>query len=458
MDKNGKKILSGALILGVAAFISKFLGAVYRVPLTKIIGGTGLGLYQMVFPVYTLLLDFSGASVPNAVAKIIASYKGEDRELYARKILKTSLLFFSALGALFAIVTALFSDKIATAQGNADAGLAYLYLAPSVFLVCIICCFRGYFQGFANMTCTAVSQITEQIVKLAAGLTLAALFMPDVKKAAAGATLAITVSELIALLQTFIFYRVRSKKKKYQNLGLNKETFTLSIKQIFSYAVPISLTGMILPFSKVIDSFLMINLMTGRVENPTALYGLFSGVVATVIGLPVAVCYGISAVVIPVLSSSKIEDKNKNALKAVILTVFVSLPCAIGCAAFAPTIIKFLFGYLGDAEKTVSINLLRVCSPCVVLLSLLQTANGVLIGKDSPKKPIIGMLAGVFVKTVIEIFTLPNPQINVYGAGVAAIACYFVANLVNLSMVFPIKLKRKDNESSRVKIRRYADL
>ena len=92
MDKNGKKILSGALVLGVAAFISKLLGALYRIPLTRIIGGTGLGLYQMVFPVYTLLLDFSGASVPNAVAKIIASYKGEDRENYARKILKTSLL------------------------------------------------------------------------------------------------------------------------------------------------------------------------------------------------------------------------------------------------------------------------------------------------------------------------------------------------------------------------------
>ncbi|MBP5465944.1 MAG: oligosaccharide flippase family protein, partial [Clostridia bacterium] len=65
MDGNGKKLISGALILGGGAFIAKVLGAVYRIPLTKIIGGTGLGLYQMVFPVYALLLDFSGAGVPN---------------------------------------------------------------------------------------------------------------------------------------------------------------------------------------------------------------------------------------------------------------------------------------------------------------------------------------------------------------------------------------------------------
>lgn len=458
MDKNGKKILSGALVLGIAAFVSKLLGAIYRVPLTKIIGGTGLGLYQMVFPVYTLLLDFSGASVPSAVAKIIASHKGKDREIYARKILKTSLLFFSALGFAFTLITVVFSNKIAIAQGNADAGLAYLYLSPSVFLVCLMCCFRGYFQGFANMNYTAVSQITEQAVKLAAGLFFAGLFMPDVKKAVAGATLAITVSELIALLQMVIFYIVRKKKRGLYSLGLDAKTFSLSLKLILSYAVPITLTGVILPLSKVIDSFLIVNLMTGNVENPTALYGLFSGVAATVIGLPVAVCYGISAAIIPVLSSAKNEDKNKNALKAVILTVSVALPCAIACAAFAPTIIRFLFGYLSDAERRISVNLLRLCSPCVVLLSLLQTTNGVLIGKDSPKKPIIGMIFGVAVKTIIEIFTLSSPEINVYGAGAAAIACYFVANLVNLSMVFPIKIKRKGNESLRVKIGRYADL
>ena len=458
MDKNGKKILSGALILGVAAVVSKLLGAIYRIPLTKIIGGTGLGLYQMVFPVYTLLLDFSGASVPNAVAKIIASYKGENREVYARKILKTSLLFFSLLGAIFTLFTAVFSNRIASAQGNLNAGLAYVYLSPSVFLVCLICCFRGYFQGFANMTYTAVSQIAEQAIKLAAGLTAAGFFMPDVKKAVAGATLAITLSEFIALILMVIFYAAQKKKKGLTSLGLDKNTFAISLKQILSYAVPITLTGVILPFSKVIDSFLMVNLMTGRVENPTALYGLFSGVAATVIGLPVAVCYGISAVVIPVLSSSKVEDRNKNARNAVLLTVSVSLPCAAACAVFAPTIVRILFGYLNGAEKIVSVNLLRLCSPCVVLLSLLQTVNGVLIGKDSPKKPIIGMLIGVFIKTIIEIFTLSDPEINVYGAGIAAIACYFVADLVNLSMVFPIKTKRKYNESSRVKIGRYADL
>ena len=66
-------ILKGAAFLGLGAFFSKILGAVYRVPLTNLLGGYGLGLYQMVFPVYSLLLDFSGSGVPSALSVLIAS-------------------------------------------------------------------------------------------------------------------------------------------------------------------------------------------------------------------------------------------------------------------------------------------------------------------------------------------------------------------------------------------------
>ena len=458
MDKNSKKMISGAFILGLGTFIAKLLGAAYRIPLTKIIGGTGLGLYQMVFPVYTLLLDFSGAGVPNAVAKIISSYKGLDREVYARKILKISLIFFSALGAFLSVLTALFSGAVATAQGNADARLSYVFLSPSVVAVCAICCFRGYFQGFMNMTHTAVSQIVEQVVKLIAGLTISSLFMPDIPKAVAGAALAITLSEFIALTVLSVTYGLKKKRLGFTKLYIDKEIFSSSIKNIFSYVIPIAFAGMMLPLSKVADSFLIVNFLSENTANPTAVYGIFSGVVTTVIGLPVAVCYGVSAVAVPMVASANAGKKNKDAVKTILLTLVISVPCAILLAVFAPLVIRILFGYLSTEEKSLSINLLRLTSVCVVLLSLLQTLNGVLIGKGNPKKPMIGMAAGVAVKILIEVFTLKIPEIGIYGAGIGAIACYFVADLVNLSMVFPIKFKRKINESSRVKIGRSADL
>lgn len=457
MDKNSKKMISGAFILGLGTFIAKLIGAAYRIPLTKIIGGTGLGLYQMVFPVYTLLLDFSGAGVPNAVAKIISSYRGLDREVYARKILKISLIVFSALGLFFTLFTAALSETIATAQGNADARFAYVFLSPSVFFVCAICCFRGYFQGFTDMKPTAVSQIVEQVVKLIAGLTISSLFMPDIPKAVAGAALAITVSEFIALTVLAVTYGVKKKRFGFTKLYIDKNTFSASVKNIFSYVIPIAFAGMILPLSKVADSFLIVNFLSADTTDPTAVYGIFSGVVTTVIGLPVAVCYGVSAVAVPTVASANVGKRNKNAVKTILLTLAISVPCTVFIAVFAPLVIGILFGYLSAEEKMLSVNLLRLTSFCVVLLSLLQTLNGVLIGKGSPKKPMIGMAVGVSVKIITEIFTLKIPEIGIYGAGIGAIACYFVADLINLTMVFPIKFKRKINESSRVKIGRCAD-
>ena len=53
---NGQSFLKGAIIISVGGFIAKLLGAIYRIPLTNVLGGEGMGIYQMVYPLYCLLL------------------------------------------------------------------------------------------------------------------------------------------------------------------------------------------------------------------------------------------------------------------------------------------------------------------------------------------------------------------------------------------------------------------
>lgn len=452
-ETSAKKIYTGAIILGIGTFVAKLLGAGYRIPLTRIVGASGLGLYQMVFPVYTLLLDLSGASVPNAISKLVSSY-GENKTFYAKKTLRISLLFFSLIGLILSLFTAFFANAIAKAQGDIRTSYAYMFLSPSVLIVCVISCFRGYFQGFMNMTPTALSQITEQVVKLVFGLILADYFMPDVVKAVAGATFAITVSELFALIQLFIFYKFRKTGGEVLAVKLTKKEFSSGLKDILSYAFPIAVTGLILPISKVIDSFLVVNIIKGYSDDATGLYGLYSGVAVTVVGLPVAICYGIAVVAVPAVSGASGKIKKQNSFKTLFLTFAVSLLCTAACFVFASLIVEILFGYLPETEKEISVRLIRVSSPCIVFLSVLQTANAVLIGKSTPFKPITGMALGVAVKTVVEIFALKNPDINVFGVAYASIACYFVADLVNLSMVL-FSRGRSENEGRSVKSRRY---
>lgn len=445
--KNGKNtILGGAASLGIGAFVAKLLGALYRVPLTNLIGGFGLGLYQTVFPVYALLLDFSGAGVPSALSKLISSHEGEDKEKNAYSLLAGGCRILSAFGAVLSVVMFVFAKPIAAYQGNPDAYLGYVFLSPAILAVSLISCLRGYFQGFMKMAPTALSQVTEQGIKLIFGLLFAYFLLPDIPKAVAGATFAITLSEFVALLQLYITY-LRRKKRLSLEYTFDNSEFKSVAKIILKTTLPITLVGITIPLSQVIDSFLVVNILGTYRSDSTVLYGLLSGVAATVVNLPVSVCYGISAVTVPAVSSAKGEsEKIKNVSKALSLTLAVSLPCAVFIAYRSPFIVNLLFGGLPNEEKSVAIKLLTILSPSVVLLSLVQTGNAVLIGTGKLYLPVLSSVTGVAIKTVLNFILLKIPNINIYGGAIAVIACYFFTCLINLIMIFKSKVK---NESKR---------
>ena len=202
-----KSVIKGASILGITTFLVKLLGALYRIPLTNIVGGVGIGLYQMIFPVYALLLDFSGCALPSALSKLISSEEDNNAKF---KYLSVSIKTFFIIGAICTLFLLIFALPISKLQGNENAYLGYLCLAPAILMVSIISCFRGYFQGQLKMAPTALSQIIEQIIKLVFGLVLAKLCLPNIALSIAGTTFAITLSEIVALIYLFTEYKNRS--------------------------------------------------------------------------------------------------------------------------------------------------------------------------------------------------------------------------------------------------------
>ena len=195
------QFLTGAIVLAVAGIICRVLGVIFRIPLTNIVGNFGMGIYQMVFPLYALLLIVSSAGIPIAISKMVAREMTADNKSECKKILFNALILLSVIGLVLSLLFIIFSSQIASLQGNKDVGIIYIAIAPSVFLVCIISALRGYFQGMQNMIPTAVSQIIEQLIKMAVGITLALMFIKtSVIMAVFGAILAVTISEVVALV------------------------------------------------------------------------------------------------------------------------------------------------------------------------------------------------------------------------------------------------------------------
>ena len=407
-------LIKGALVISMGGFITKILGAFYRVPLTNILGAEGLGLYQAVFPIYCLLLTLSSTGVPSGVSKIIA--EGED-EFSA---LKSALAVFLPLGLFGGVIMAAFSGVISNLQGAPKSAFAYMAISPSVMLVGAISCFRGFFQGKAEMKYTAVSQVLEQAVKLAAGLIITSMLKQTPALAAAGAA--------AAVVYLTVAYKLKAK-------GISRIfKAELNIKKAIKTVVPVTLSASAVPIVKTIDSFLILNVLGGYLTNATRLYGLYSGATESLIGVPVSLLYGIAATGIPVIAKLKAEKKDTKikCRKAILYTLFPSVVFAAATFIFAPHAVKILYSALPFAEKEACANMLKIASPAIIFLSLMQTTAAELIALNKIYAPCISAFSGGAVKLILSFTLLKTPYVNIYGAIISDAAYYFVACLINL--------------------------
>ena len=197
-----QSFLKGAMVLSIAGAISKIMGAIYRIPLARLIGGEGMGLYQMAYPIYTTILSLATAGVPVAISVLVSRKETQGYAGDSRKIFRVSLLILLVFGFLLTLLVMQSASFIANSVlKEPRAYYPILAVAPAIFFAGLMSVFRGYFQGHQSMIPTAVSQVIEQLFRVTAVLILAILLFPrGLEYAAAGATFGAVVGGVIGLL------------------------------------------------------------------------------------------------------------------------------------------------------------------------------------------------------------------------------------------------------------------
>ena len=445
MSKRGKSgkgaFLKGALWIAVGGFVAKLIGAVYRIPLTNLIGGKGLGLYQMVYPVYCLLLTVSATGIPSSIAKLTAEKieKGEDD----RRVFSLSMRLFLFIGGCGAVVMVLLAPLLARAQGSEEALGGYYALAPSVLLVSAISVFRGWFQGRNKMYPTALSEITEQAVKVGFGLLFAYLFSENIPRAVVFLLLAVSLSEGAALLlMVYLFKREKIERK------VAKEGGMVGVKAILRLSIPVTFASILLPLSGLLDSVIVPRLLRAYTEEAVALYGLFAGGAVTIVNLPVSICYGIAAASVPAVAKAAASGEcstRKRIFFSLFVTVAVALPSALGLYAFAEPTARIIFRSLKGEELSTLVGLIQAFSVSALTLSIVQTLSACLTAQGKPQYAALAMLTGVIVKTVLYTAWMKNPQTSIFGLANATNVCYLVVAVLNFLFNMRVSQKRKAN-------------
>ena len=253
-------------VVSLGGLIAKGIGALYRIPLANLLGGYGMGLYQMAYPLFCLMLTFSSAGVPAALARTVAAERAAGKD---SGTLKTALRLFAIPGLLGTALMCLLAPAVARWQGDGGLVGCYLALAPAVLLVALVAVLRGYYQGKSDMLPTALSEIVEQIVKAGAGLAFASRFAGDPVRAAQAALLAVTVSELFALF----FLAARARGEGRVRLGKRLSVRRPADMGVFFAALPVMAAAALLPLSHMLDSVVIVRLLSRHTAEAVSLYG-----------------------------------------------------------------------------------------------------------------------------------------------------------------------------------------
>ncbi|MCM1368397.1 MAG: oligosaccharide flippase family protein [Roseburia sp.] len=452
--ENGQRSFGrSAVLLAAIGIVAKLIGALYRVPLTNIVGAEGMGLYQMVFPLYTVLLAFCGGGVTSAVSRVCAKYTSRGNDAAALRALKAAFVPLLGVSLASAAAVALLRNVISGIQGNTAASVAYLALSPSLFFASGISVLRGYFQGRAQMLPSGISQLIEQSVKLVLGLYLSRVLLPyGVQYAVAGALCGVSASELIALVYLFIrFLVVKRKRVRYVRVSVAAETASEFagqpyvsgkelLKELYTFALPVTLGSLVIPITQMIDSALVVNLlMYGGVERgeATALFGLFVGPVGTLINMPSVVVLSIAVAFLPAVTSAvergaSVTSITRDAAKWILLFV---IPVTAAFMLFPKTICSALYSRgLSTAQLDIAARLLRVQAISVFYVGILQFATTVLQGHNRAHKPVINLVVGACVKVALTPVLVRT--FGIIGVAGATAACYAVAAALSVRCAY----------------------
>lgn len=417
-------------ILAVSSIVVRFIGMLYRIPMTRIIGDEGMGAYTAAYELYNLALILSSYSIPLAVSKLVSAREARKEYRNAYRVFLSAISVAVFVGLAGCLIIFFGADFWAKFGGEYDITIPLKVLSPTIFVFALMGVIRGLFQGKNTMLPTAVSQILEQLVNAAVSISAAYALMKEhnasAKIASYGAaggtagTLAGAIAALFFLIIIFSFYYPYMKSRlKKDNTGY-QETYGDTLKVFLLTVCPIILSQTVYQLSGFVDMKLFGNLMTAQgmsMEERTALYGVYSNKYRQLTNLPVALATALGTAIVPTLSvyhsKNDMENVRQKIASSVKLNMLISIPASVGMAVLADPIIQII--YTNRENFELSVNLLRLGSVAVVVFALSTLTNGILQGINQMKLPVIHSGISLGVHIILLVFFLYVLKLDVYG-------------------------------------------
>ena len=462
-----QSLMTGTVLLLGSAVCTKLLGALFKLPLTNLLGGTGMGYFGSAYGLFLMIYALSASGMSSAVAKLTAEAVAQGVCHTARRLKSLSLLWFSLIGLLGTAIMLLGAKVFCVSVAeNPDAYLSVLVLAPSLLISCVAAVYRGYYEGLRCMMPTAVSQLAEAAVRFFCGLWLCRLTLANgeavlavlpegtslLAAASAAAVGGVTISSaagLLVLVLMDLFCGDRSLQQSDSHEPC--ASWRVQTKNLFAILVPVALGALASNLTSLIDLATGIRGVTAAIlrdpqrfsvfgmesasQTANFLFGCFTGLSVTVFNLVPSVTNMLGKSALPAVASAYARRDSQTLARdsAAVLetTAILAFPAGMGLAFLSRQILAFLFPdrvlEVYAAAPSLMWLGIGVGALCIsgTLFSMLQA-----IGKA--RLPVCLMLIGVVVKLVGNLILIPLPSLHISGAGAATALCYTVIAVLAL--------------------------
>lgn len=448
MKKNG--FVEGTFIATFAIIIVKVLGALYVIPFYRIIGESGGALYSYAYNVYNLFLNISTAGIPIAISKLISEYN--TLEMYeakerAYKLGRNIILIISVIAFFMLFV---FSKEFASLilgeikGGNTLEDVSFVIKCVSFCLLIIpfLSVSKGYLQGHKYITPSSISQVIEQVVRIAVLLMGSYIVINVLNKSV---TLGVGVSVFAAFVggcSAYLYIKIKMIKNKSafptkntkDNVS-NKEIF----KKILKYSIPLIIVSVATDIYSLTDMTLVVrtSYKLGYTAKEAELIASIISTWAPKICMIInAVAIGMGASLIPHMVSSYTKkdytSSNKRFNEALRIIIVSTLPLAVGLAFLSEPVYTLFYG-----NNTYGTLILRYTSISSFFASIYIVISLSLQSLNKFKTVYVSSIMGFLINALLDVplmhlFNLMGLE-AFYGAILATILGYVFSYIYSLT-------------------------
>ena len=441
MKYNAKHpLLTGALFLTLAGFFSRFIGFFYKIFLSRVIGAEGMGIYQLVFPVYAFAFSLSAAGIQTGISRCCAS------SLAAGDSRKTKGFFLAGTGISLAISLICTGIIVRYAEVISLHILKEQRCAPLLHLIAfslpagtLHTCINAWYFSSKRTLIPSATQLLEQLVRVGASWMIYLIFiqqgMEPTPLLAAGGVLA---GEIVSGLLSSICILL-----DFQKTAVGRTDLSLLARcgqQLIKLSAPLTANRILLNLLQSAEAIMIpARLQIAGLSSSQALsvYGILTGMALPFILFPSAITSAVSTMLLPSVAGDQAAGNHQKIQEATEKTIKYCLLLGILCAGvfftFGPSLGTMIYH---NEDAGVFLRMLSFLCPFLYLTS---TLSSILNGLGHTGLSFLQNAAGLLIRILFAVFAIPRYGIQGYLIGLLiSQIVMFLLNLYFLSKSVPI--------------------